>query len=165
MQKSFFLICPTDYLERAINQKIRGENYFYATLGNSFIYDRKIINSLRKIIKKHKISEVYFVLALDNPIFLDALGKNLFSSIDVLNHFYEEIRNQKLRTRKVLENNNEPFKILSYYLNKKIKELTLQLTNFTDISVKIGGKIYKKDQDIFTDIYSDLVCFDTYHLN
>ena len=165
MQKYFFLVCPTDCLEPAINKTFQYENYFYATLGNSFIYDRKTINSIGQIIKKHSIDKMYFVLSLNNKIVLDALGKKSFSSIAVLNNLHKEINREKVRTKIAFENSNEQFEVISYYLNKKIKELTLQLTNLTTVPITIGGKIYHRDQDIFTNIYSDLVCLEKYHLN
>ena len=166
MQKCFFLICPTDCLEHTINKTFKYENYFYTSLGNSFIYDTKTIEYIRQIIKKHKIEEIYFVLSMDNKIVLDVLGdNNEFSNIEALNNFYDEITVQKRHSGVSFQNGNRQFAVLSYYLNKKIKELEFQLTNLSKEPIKVSGKIYNRDQDTFTDIYSDLVCLGAYCLN
>ena len=81
MQKCFFLICPTDYLENAINKTFRSQNYFYTSLGNSFIYDDKTMKYIKQIVKKHNIQKFCFVLSIDNKIVLDALWKVNFSKI------------------------------------------------------------------------------------
>ncbi|KAA1245085.1 hypothetical protein [Aquimarina sp. RZ0] len=120
---------------------------------------------LRGFIKKHNIRAIYFVLSMDNKIILDALGSNEFSSIGALNNFYKEIRRQKKRSKISFEVGNPQFAILSYYLNKKIKELELQLNNLSKLPIKISGKIYNRNQDAFTTIYPDLVCLEKYHLN
>ncbi|PKV51375.1 hypothetical protein ATE84_3460 [Aquimarina sp. MAR_2010_214] len=165
MQKCFFLICPTDCLEHTINKTFKYENYFYTSLGNSFIYDSKTIAYIKQIIKKHNIKEIYFVLSMDNKIVLDALGNDEFSNIGALHNFYNEIRIQKERSKISFQRGNRQFRVFSYYLNEKIKELELQLANLSNQPIKIGGKIYNRDQGVFTTIYSDLVCLDKYHLN
>jgi len=161
MEKCFFLICPTDCLEHTISKTFKYENYFYTSLGNSFTYDRKTINYIYKIVKKHRIKKIYFVLSIDNKIVLDAIGNNEFSNIRGLNNYYKEIRKQKTKT--LFQRDNRQFTVLSYFLNKKIKELELQLTDISIQPIKIVGKIYNKD--VFTTIYSDLVCLEKYHLN
>lgn len=163
MEKCFFLICPTDCLEHTISKTFKYENYFYTSLGNSFTYDRKTINYINKIVKKHRIKKIYFVLSIDNKIVLDAIGNNEFSNIRGLNNYYKEIRKQKTKT--LFQRDNRQFTVLSYFLNKKIKELELQLTDISIQPIKIVGKIYNKNKDVFTTIYSDLMCLEKYHLN
>lgn len=60
---------------------------------------------------------------------------------------------------------NHQFAVLSFYLNKKIKELELQITNLSNESIKIRGKIYNRDKNKFTNIYFDLGCLEKHHLN
>ncbi|EDM44512.1 hypothetical protein SCB49_13110 [unidentified eubacterium SCB49] len=162
MQNSLFLLCPTDYLEPIINDTFGYKNYFYESLGNSFVYDNETLNYIKQFIEIHNIQEIQFVLSKDNQIVLDALGNRDFSNIGALNNFYIEIEKQKECSNKINKNSNIQFTVLSYYLNKKIKELKLQLSNK---SIKIKGKIYNKDIGRFTNIYSDLICLETYHFN
>lgn len=165
MHKCFYLVCPTDCLEHTINMKFKYDNYFYGSLGNSFSCDCKTIDYIRNFIKKQNIKEIYFVLSIDNKIILDALGQQEFSNIEILNNFYYEIKKQKKISKASFHRGNSQLGILSYYLNKKIHELQLQLTNLLNDPIKIGGKIYYKNQNSFTNIYSDLVCLQKYNLN
>jgi len=165
MLKCFYFICPTDCLEHTINKTFKYENYFYTSLGNSFNHDSKTLESISSIIKKHDIKEIFFVLSMDNKIILDALGNKEFSNIKTLSNFYTEISIQKEHSRIAFKRGNHQFIVLSFYLNKKIRELELQLTNLSNLHIKIRGKIYNKDQDEFINIYSDLVCLEKYQLN
>lgn len=165
MQKCFFLICPTDCIEPAINKAFKYENYFYTSLGNSFVYDHKTTEYIRQLIKKHSIRKIYFVLSIDNKIILDALYKHQFLTNGRLNHFYKEISKQKENSKRLSYRSNYQFTVFSYYLNKKIKELELQLTHLSNNPIKIGAKIYNRDNDAFTNIYSNLICLEKHHLN
>ncbi len=165
MHKSFYLICPTDCLEHTINKKFKYENYFYTSLGNSFVYDRNTIEYISKIIKKHKIREICFVLSIDNKIVSDALNNNTFLNIGALNNFYTEIRQQKKHSEIAFKKENLQFTIISYYLNKRIKELEIQLINLSSQSIKIRGKIYNRNQDKFSTIYSELICIEKCQLS
>ena len=163
--KCFYLICPTDCLEQTINKKFKHENYFYTSLDNSFINDSTTIENLKSFIKKQHIKTIFLVLSMDNKIILDALGVNDFSNIGALNKFYKEIRKQKRRSKISLNKGNLQFGVLSYFLNKKIKELEFQLHNISNLPITISGKIYNRDQDKFMNIYSDLVYLEKHHLN
>jgi hypothetical protein len=165
MHKRFYLICPTDCLEFSINKTFKYENYFYTSLGNSFNYDHRTLGYLRTMIKKHNIQEIYFVLSIDNKIALDALGTKKFSKIGTLNNFYDDIKRQKERSNILFKEKDNQFTMLSFYLNKKIKELEFQLANLSNQTIKIGAKIYHKNQDAFINVYSDLVCLEKYQLN
>ena len=102
---------------------------------------------------------------MDNKIVEDALGNKEYSNIGTLRNFYNEITIQKKHSKIFLQGDNHQFAVLSFYLNKKIKELELQITNLSNESIKIGGKIYNRDKNKFTNIYSDLVCLEKHHLN
>jgi len=164
MQKYLYLLCPTDCLESIINNTYKHENYFYTSLGNSVIFDDSSLEQIKRLIKKHDIREISFVLSISNQIVLDALENQYFSDIKGLNNFYNEISRQKERSKISSQRNHLKFSLLSYYLNKKIKELQLQLNNLSNQLI-IRGKIYSKHQNAFADIYSDLVCLDKYQLN
>ena len=165
MHKCFYLICPTDCLEYTINKTFKYENYFYTSLGNSFNQDIKTLESISRIIKKHNIREICFVLSMDNKIVVDALGNKEFSNIETLRNFYNEITIQKEHSKISFISYNRQFAVISFYLNKKIKELELQITNLLNQPIKIVGKIYSKDKNTFTNIYSDLICLEKYNLN
>lgn len=160
-----YLICPTDFLEYTINKKCRTKNYFYTSLGNSFEYNKKTIKLLKKMIKKHNIVEIYFVLSLDNKIVMDVVENNKLYRISALNNFSKEISIQKIYSEIHIGTHNIQFTFLSYYLNKRIKELELQLINVLNLPIKIRGKIYNRIQDSFTNIYLDVVCLKKYQLN
>lgn len=165
MHTSFYLICPTDCLESIINKTFKSENYFYTSLGNSFNYNIKTLDVISMMIEKYQIKEICFVLSIDNTIVLDALGNKEFSSIPTLHNFYNEISVQKGLVRTFIDTDNRQFAVLSFYLNKKIKELESQINNLLEVPIKIRGKIYNKDNNTFTNIYSHLLCIKKYHLN
>ena len=89
----------------------------------------------------------------------------MFSNIETLRNFYNEITIQKEHSKISFISYNRQFAVISFYLNKKIKELELQITNLLNQPVKIVGKIYSKDKNTFTNIYSDLICLEKYNLN
>lgn len=165
MDTCFYLICPTDCLEYTINKRFKYENYFYTSLGNSFNYNDSTLEHIKTMLRKYTIKEIYFVLSIDNKIVLDALGTKEFSNIGALHNFYNDIRIVKKRPKISLKKGDDLFTILSFYLNKKIKELELELTNLFKQPIKIRGKIYDRNQDVFMNIYPDLVCLEKYHLN
>lgn len=165
MDKHFYFICPTDCLENTINKTFKYENYFYTSLGNSFIFDSETIKYIIQVIEKYDIRDVFFVLSMDNEIVTEALENHQFSNIETLNSFCNEITKQKERSKISFQKGDRQFIVLSYYLNKKIKELELQLTNLSNQPIKISGKIYNRSLNTFINIYSDLVCLESYHLN
>lgn len=165
MHKCLYFLCPTDCLEFIINDTFKYDNYFYTSLGNSFVFDFETLIYLKKMVEKHHIEEIYFVLSMDNIIVLDALGDQCFSKIIGLKKFYNEIEKHNKRSKVITLSGNSQLSVISYYLNKKIKLLQLQLNNLSNKSIKIKGKIYNRDQDIFTNILPDLVCLEKYHLN
>lgn len=166
MQKCLYLLCPTDCLELKINNIFRDENYFYTSLGNSVMFDDyKTLNQLKKLIKKHDIKKIYFVLSNDNQIILNAFDNDDFLGIERLYHLYNEITKQREDSSITVQKGKLQFSFLSYYLNKKIKALETELKGLSKNNIKINGKIYNKEREIFTDIYPNLVCLEKHQLN
>ncbi|WP_422091300.1 hypothetical protein [Tenacibaculum ovolyticum] len=165
MQKHLYFLCPTDCLESVINNTFKHENYFYTSLGNSFVAENKTIESLSEVIIEHNIKEISFVLSNNNHIINDALGAQDFLRIKGLTRLYRQIKKQKEHSDMLWKTDYNQFIILSYYLNKKINELQLQLANLSKRHIKIGGKIYNKHTNSFTNIYADLICLQKHHLN
>ncbi|WP_299549692.1 hypothetical protein [Seonamhaeicola sp.] len=117
------------------------------------------------MVKTHNIRDIYFVLSTDNQIIVDALGNQDFSGIGKLNYFYNNITKHKKQSEILSHKGNPKFSVLSHYLNIKIKELQLELNNLLEHPVKIQGKIYDRQNDLFRAIYSNLICLEKYHLN
>ncbi|TYA71657.1 hypothetical protein [Seonamhaeicola marinus] len=166
MSNSLFLLCPTDCLEPIVNRQFNTENYFLTSLGNTFIYNSETIKHIKETIKTNDIKDVYFVLSLDNQIILDALGSQDFSDIKRLNSIYKEFNTQKETITLSLRKGNLQFSVLSYHLNKKIKELNIALGKIkVRQALKISGKIYDRSNNTFLNIYSDLIYLEKFQLN
>ena len=165
MQNCLYFVCPTDYLESVINRTFRHKSYYYSSLGNSVVFDSNTIRQVKSLIRKYNIREVSFVLSYDNRIVLDALGDQDYSEIRGLDNFYNEIKRQKKSSEESWQSCNRRFSILSYYLNKKIKELHAELDSLFADGITIKGKIYNKQERIFADIYSDLISSEYFILN
>jgi flagellar motility protein MotE (MotC chaperone) len=153
MHKCLYILCPTDGLEAIVNKAFKHKNYFYTTLGNSFMHDNETLKHLNDLAHKHQIKEIQFMLSKDNQIIIDALGQQKYAKISGLKDFYVEIEKQSKRSKMLQQSENDQLLILSCYLNKKIKELQFQFTNQSKEFLKISGKIYHRNHDVFTDIY------------
>jgi len=165
MKKLLYFICPTDSLEPIINGVSKQENYFYSSLGNSIVFKKNVIRQTTKLIQSKRINEINFVLSNDNRIVLDALGSQDFSDVRGLENFYHQIVKQKKQTEMSWEPVARQSLILSYHLNHKIRELRDALAASTISQIKIGGKIYQRDENSFIDIYPDLICLEHFSLN
>ena len=117
------------------------------------------------LIETRKIGEIAFVLSNDNRIVLDALGDQDFSNIRGLDHFYNQIINQRRQVDMSWKTWDPKFFILSYYLNMKIKELKKGLKDANMGQLEISGKVYDKRKRTFSDIYSDFICMEYSSLN
>lgn len=165
MQKKLYFLCPTDCLECTINKQFKFENYFYSSLGNSFIFDSKTIGNIKEMILKQNIKEISFVLSSNNTIIEDALGSQSFLKTRGLKSLYGQIIKQKKCSEILYQSNFNSFLILSYYLNAKIKELKFELEKHIKYPLKINGKIYNRFENVFKDIYADLICIEKHSLN
>lgn len=165
MHKTLFLLCPTDCLEPIVNDTFKHENYFYSSLGNSFISDIETIKYIKELVKKQNIQKIYFILSEDNKIILDALGSRFFGKVRGLKKQYANIVRQQEHSQTFWHTEDSQFSILSYYLNDQIKKLQFELGNLCSNTIKIRGKIYNRHEDIFKNIYHDLVCVEKYSLN
>lgn len=123
MQRCLYLLCPTDCLEPVINNTFKHENYFYFSLGNSFTIDNNTIGCIQKIIERHHINEVSFILSSNNDIVKDALGIQGFLKMRGLSKLYYQIIKHKKYSEIFWQTDYSQFSVLSYYLNSKIKEL------------------------------------------
>ena len=165
MKGVLFFLCPTDFIEHNIEVKSNNENYFYFSLGNSFTLDSYTLTGIKKLILKMKISKIQLVLADDNKIFLNAMGKRFFFEMDSLIEVNKVIKSQKKQSELFWDKSDSTQLILSYYLNKKIEELE----NFFASAIKdpliIRGKIYIRSKDQFIDILPNSICMRNFNLN
>ena len=123
------------------------------------------MRQIEALIKKRKINEISFVLSCDNRIVLDALGNQDFLAIRGLSIFYKQVTLQKKQMGLSWKIWDHPSLLLSYHLNKKIRELKLELPDCAIDQLSISGKIYNRQEDIFTDIYPDVVCMEYASVN
>lgn len=165
MQAHLYFICPTDHLETIIDRSFKQRNYYYTSLANSLKFDEKTINYLKALIKNRNIEEITLVLSENNPIFRDALANKGYSEVPDLRDLYREITVQKEYANKIWQKYNCPYIVLSYYLNKKVRDLRLQLSNLAHGQLKIKGIVYDKEKSVFNEIYSDLICREYFSLN
>ena len=165
MQKHLYFICPTDHLERVIDLTFEQDNYYYTSLGNSITFDSETMEPLMEFLISKNIRKTSFVLSDDNSIVSDALGNLNFSQIAGLQHFYQQINRQKIRSTVFRQSHHLQFYILSNYLNQKIKELRQALGERYAERMRINGKIYLSQQKIFSDIYSDWICEENFHFS
>lgn len=165
MPQHLFFICPTDCLEPIIHHTFGHCSCYYTSLGNSVSFDNDTMRQIEQLIKKNKIREISFVLAINNQIVVDALGSQVFSDVRGLPYFYQEITQQKKHSIELWQTSNHQLTVISHYLNRKIKELQFELHSLGIEEIKIGGKIYHPQEGIFNNTYPDLICTEYFSLN
>ena len=157
-------MCPTDCLETSINEKFKSENYFYTSIGNSFNLDKMSMEHIKKLIVKHKIKNIDFVLSLDNSFISYVLNKRFNLQDKGLKKYQENINKKKIQAKIIDQKVNHRYLLLSYILNDKIKELKVKLAD-SIVLITINGKIYDKKLDDFTYIYSELINLEKHNMN
>lgn len=160
-----FFVCPTDCLELVINRQFGNDNRYYTSVCNSVVFNTAATLQIKKLILKHGIKEVSFVLSTSNPILRDALENKHFYNVRGLGHIYDTIAKQKHYSERFWQKKNSLFTILSSYLNEKIKDLRIQLDKLQLGQIQISGKIYDQNENVFDDIYPDLICRNYFSLN
>lgn len=165
MHKHLYFVCPADYLETVINNHFPQENYYLTSLGNSVNFNSRFIEEINSLVETKQITEITFILADDNNIVLDALISQDFKKVRGLKSFYDVIIEQKKRTKAVWRESDVQITIISYYLDLKIRELQAQFGNLFSNGVKISAKIYRRQKNIFNEIYPDIFSLNHFHLN
>lgn len=165
MKKHLFFICPADYLEGVINSSFDHENYFVTSLGNSIQLSSDEVEEIKELIETKGIRKITFVLSADNPIVLDAMGKQEFSDIQGLGRLYVETAKQKAQFNLLWQKSNPRISILSHHLKMKIKELRSKLGDWLVDQMIIKAKVYCRRRNIFIEVDHDLIHRESYHLN
>ena len=140
-------------------------NLLLKVVGKGKVADDITIKTIEKLISKHQIKDVNFILSLDNSFILQTLIGNLNLQAKGLKKHSEDIKRKKRHLEVILKEENNGYLLLSYILNNKIKELKLRLIDSHNNPIKIGAKIYDRNLDDFKNIYSELIFFEKYNMN
>lgn len=166
MQNRLFFICPTDRLEPIINSAFNGVNYFYSSLGNSVGFDYHTMQYLEQMIEKNNIREIFFVLAYDNAILLDAIGARKYECIYGMSDFYENINIQNNNAVVLSLIHKNLFTILSSHLSRQIKELKQHSPQILENKIYLEGLILNKTDLVFQkQSCSNIIWLEDFHLN
>lgn len=165
MKKCLYFICPTDCLESTIQSTFHQENFFYSSLGNSVNFNECELNQAKQLICDKGIREISFILADDNRIVLDALNEQRFLNVTGLKKFYSQVLLEKEYLEILWQIQNPHFLILSSFLNKKIEELKKGLSELMVGDFNLSGKIYRKKEFKFDDIFSYKIYHEEFTLN
>lgn len=165
MERHLYFVCPTDHLESVINDRFEQENYFCSSLGNSIRFYGSIVAQINKIIATKNITEITFILSDNNQIVMDALSNRDFPEYIGLRRFYNEILQQKRRSKLLWQTDNLQVPILSAYLNMKIAELQPKIRRWMKEPIKINGKLYYRKQQLFKELHFDFLCGNNFSLN
>ncbi len=165
MKKYLNFICPTDCLEFIIKQAFKGEHYFFTSIGNSLTLDIGTVGQIKHLLRAQHIQEISFILSEDNRFIQDALGDWELSEVKGLENFYDKILKEKGNMKEIWQEGNRQFFILSYHLNNKIAELKEELNKLWVDQLIINAKIYKREEDLFLDIYPNIIFREYVSLN
>lgn len=157
MSRHLYFVCPTDNLEKLIEEKYPQENYYLTSLGNSIKFSNDFIVEINGLIEAKGIEKVTFVLSKNNHFILDGIKSKQFSKIRELKEFYAIISEKKNDCSKSYKEENIQTLITSYFLNLKIKELSLNLFNWISPKVDIDAKLYNKEKNSFSQVQIDLL--------
>ena len=95
MNGHLYFVCPTDCLESTIDKTFGEGNYFYSSLGNSFVLNQELVQQIGRVIKTNVISKITFVLSDKNQIVMDTMDSGTTMMIERMKPFYEELANHR----------------------------------------------------------------------
>ncbi len=128
-------------------------------------FDKRIVEHIETLIEQQGIVEITFVLSNRNDIVFDALSEKTEVNIKTLSVAYSQIQAHRKQVSASWPEQQKVSLIISYFLNERIKELSLKLSQNIQSPLEINGKLYSKPYDRFTAIYSDLLCIRKHNLN
>ena len=165
MNKHLYFVCPTDNLETVINNKFHQENYYLTSLGNSINFRPELINEINSLVEAKNITNITFVLSLNNRIISDALKSQNYNNIKGLKSFYDVITKEKYRSKALWLTSDIQVLIISYYLNLKTRKLKLLLNNWFRDEVKVKAKIYHKKDNTFNEVLNNILSLESFISN
>ena len=146
-----------DHLEPVVNSVLKGENYFYTSLGNSLVFDADLMSNICTLIESKLITDISFVLADNNKVVTDAFYKKDFSRIKWLKSFYETISIHKEESKAFDHHLINPLKlVLARHLTTKVSVLKKHLASSGLIHINIDAMIFKTESKCFDDINLNL---------
>ena len=146
MNGHLYFICPTDHLEPVINKVLQGDNYFFASLGNSLVFDEDLCSEIGNLVELKDIQSITFILSDKNKVIRDALLHQDFSRFGRLKGLYDEITNHKEQSRcHGVQDTQIQELILSVHLDSKVKELMTKMpAQDLNIDAKIYGRVSRE---------------------
>jgi len=128
MNSHLYFICPTDHLELIIDNAFLGDSYFFASLGNSMVFDEDLCFEIGNLMELKGIQAITFILSDKNKVIRDALLYQDFSRFGRLKGLYDEITNHKEQSRSQgIQDARIHELALSVHLDSKVKELMMKM--------------------------------------
>jgi len=165
MSAHLYFICPTDFIESAINESFKGAHYFVTSLGNSIAFDLNKIEEITSFIKSQQIKHITFILADNNQIVLDAWTNRRHSDIHGIGTFYNKVTQKQSSLQNFWSKSVFGSPILASHLNMKIKELKAQLNSDLLRTLHIDAKIFIRHLNAFSSLHCALYDVDHFCLN
>lgn len=165
MRKYLHFVCPTDHLESVIKYTYKGDHFFLSSLGNSETFDTDSLRQIKKMLEIHDIRQIIFVLSDNNRIVRDALNKQNISKFEGLQSLSKQVIEKKENCELRWQTYDLQFLILSWHLHNKVQSLQYELEEEFHDQLIIQAKIYKRRENTFCNIYSDLIFREDFSLN
>ena len=119
---------------------------------------------MQELESKKNIQEITFILSNKNVILTNDKSYDI-SQIDRLTNLNNQIVKQQKYSETLWLNGGNISLKLSYHIRNKIKELKFGLNSLFLGDLKINGKIYNREKMVFNDIYTELICLESFNLN
>ena len=120
-------------------------------------FDENTIEKIHWLIKVKCISEVNFVLSYSNVFIKDALQRQYFSDVFILNDIYFQLARWKKRTKITWKAKDCQEYIISYYLTNKVIALMPLLGRELTDRLQVNAKIYYEMENTFREVFSNLI--------
>lgn len=150
MNGHLYFICPTDHLEPIIDKAFPGDNYFFASLGNSIVFDEDLCSEIGNLMELKVIQAITFMLTDKNKVICDALLHQDFARFGRLKGMYDEITNHKEQSRcHGIQDTQIQELILPVHLDSKVKELMMKMPGQ---NLNIDAVIYNRVSKQFIEV-------------
>ena len=148
MPGKLFLICPTDFIEQPIKEKINSDCFFYTALGLNFHWDIDTVKEILCLVKQYSIDDIVFVSDFRNRFYINCLEeeKALITCTSVLkiSQTLNSVKSQFYFSK----NNDERMKALAYKhlweQENKLKKMLAESNHY-----KISALLFDKETSTF----------------